>query len=58
MAFIRGGKYMSYHLRSAVEKLKDYYIRHLLISGITDETEEDLKKLTITELKNICNGLK
>jgi hypothetical protein len=49
---------MSYHLRSAVEKLKDYYIRHLLISGITDETEEDLKKLTITELKNICNGLK
>ena len=49
---------MSVYLRSAIEKLKDYYIRHLLTSGITDETEEDLKKLTITELKNISNGLK
>ncbi|MBS8264122.1 Fur-regulated basic protein FbpA [Mesobacillus boroniphilus] len=48
---------MSFHLRSAVEKLKDHYIRHLLTSGITDETEEDLKKLTITELKNISKGL-
>lgn len=48
---------MSFHLRSAVEKLKDHYIRHLLTKGITEETEEDLKKLTITELKNISNGL-
>lgn len=48
---------MSFHLRSAIEKLKDYYIRHLLTSGITDETEDDLKKLTITELKNISKGL-
>ncbi|MBT2637996.1 MULTISPECIES: Fur-regulated basic protein FbpA [unclassified Bacillus (in: firmicutes)] len=48
---------MSFHLRSAIEKLKDHYIRHLLTSGITDETEENLKKMTITELQNICNGL-
>jgi hypothetical protein len=48
---------MSIHLRSAIEKLKDHYINHLLNSGFTEETKEDLKRLTITELKNLTNDL-
>jgi hypothetical protein len=47
---------MSIHLRSAIEKLKDHYINHLIKSGFTGETEEDLKRLTITELKNLTNN--
>ena len=47
---------MSVHLRTAVEKLKDHYIQHLIKSKITNETEEELRKLTLTELKNLING--
>jgi hypothetical protein len=46
---------MSIHLRSAIEKLKDHYINHLLKSGFTEETKEDLERLTISELKNLTN---
>ncbi|WP_102262812.1 Fur-regulated basic protein FbpA [Mesobacillus jeotgali] len=47
---------MSLHLRTAVEKLKDHYIQHLIKSNITTESEEELRKLTLTELKNLING--
>jgi len=43
-------------LLSAVEKLKEHYIHFLIKSGLTEETEEELKKLTITELKNLSKG--
>lgn len=47
---------MSMHLRSAIEKLKDHYIHYLMKSGFTDATEDELKKFTITELKNLTNS--
>jgi hypothetical protein len=46
---------MSMHLRTAIEKLKDHYINHLIKSGFTEETKGDLKRLTITELKTLTN---
>ncbi|MEH7442164.1 Fur-regulated basic protein FbpA [Bacillus sp. JJ1122] len=46
---------MSLHLRSAIEKLKEHYIHYLIKSGLTDVTEDELKKFTITELKNLTN---
>jgi hypothetical protein len=48
---------MSMHLRTAIEKLKDHYIHFLLKSGFSDVSEDELRKLTITELKNLSNGL-
>jgi hypothetical protein len=53
----REGSSMSLHLRTAVEKLKDHYIQHLIKSKLTIETEEELRKLTLTELKNLLNGM-
>lgn len=47
---------MSLQLRTAVEKLKDHYIQHLIKSKMTNESEEELRKLTLTELKNLING--
>jgi hypothetical protein len=47
---------MSLHLRSAVDKLKDYYIQHLIKTRLTNESEKELKKLSLTELKNLING--
>ncbi|WHX38550.1 Fur-regulated basic protein FbpA [Mesobacillus sp. AQ2] len=47
---------MSLHLRTAVDKLKDHYIQHLIKTGLSKETENELKKLTLTELKNLTTG--
>ncbi|MEH7885220.1 Fur-regulated basic protein FbpA [Bacillus sp. JJ1609] len=47
---------MSMHLRSAIERLKDHYIHYLMKSGFTDATEDELKKFTITELKNLTDN--
>lgn len=43
-------------LRTAIEKLKNHYINFLLNSGFKDESEEELKKMTFTELKNLCKN--
>jgi hypothetical protein len=43
-------------LRSAIEKLKNHYICFLIDSGFKDESEEELKKMTFTELKNLCKN--
>jgi hypothetical protein len=47
---------VSLHLRAAVDKLKDHYIQHLIKTGLSNETEKVLKKLTLTELKNLTTG--
>ncbi|WP_176167354.1 Fur-regulated basic protein FbpA [Mesobacillus jeotgali] len=47
---------MSLYLRTAVDKLKDYYIQHLIKTRLTNESEKELRKLTLTELKNLING--
>ncbi|CAM3790947.1 Fur-regulated basic protein FbpA [Mesobacillus thioparans] len=47
---------MSLHLRTAVDKLKEHYIQHLINSGISKKDEKELRKLTLTELKNLLNG--
>lgn len=56
MKLIKEGFIVSLHLRTAVEKLKDHYIQHLIKSKMTNESEEELRKLTLTELKNLING--
>ncbi|WLR57117.1 Fur-regulated basic protein FbpA [Mesobacillus subterraneus] len=48
---------MSIHIRTAVEKLKDHYIQHLIKSKLSDESEEELRKLTLTELKTLINSI-
>lgn len=47
---------MSFHLRTAVEQLKEHYIKHLMKTGLTTISENELRKLTVTELKNLTNG--
>ncbi|RSD26098.1 Fur-regulated basic protein FbpA [Mesobacillus subterraneus] len=46
---------MSIFLRSAIDKLKEHYIQHLLNSGMTNMSETELKKMTVTELKDLLN---
>lgn len=47
---------MSMHLRTAVEKLKEYYIQFLLNRESNRFSEDELRGFTITELKNLCSG--
>jgi hypothetical protein len=48
---------MKNHLRDAVEKMREYYIQRLIESGVYNQEDEDLYKLTLTELKSIVNKL-
>nr|WP_285291724.1 Fur-regulated basic protein FbpA [Bacillus sp. ISL-35] len=56
MTIFKGGFSVSLHLRTAVDKLKDHYIQHLIKTGLSKESENELRKLTLTELKNLING--
>jgi hypothetical protein len=44
---------MSKHLRTALEKLKQFYITKIIDAGHPRETTQELKKLTVSELEAI-----
>lgn len=44
---------MSKHLRTALERLKQFYIMKIIDAGHHGETTQELKKLTVSELEAI-----
>ncbi|WP_354669992.1 Fur-regulated basic protein FbpA [Paenibacillus sp. BSR1-1] len=44
---------MGKHFRDGIEKLRNFYIKRLLESGILQSTDPKLTSLTISELKGI-----
>lgn len=49
---------MSNQLRQAIEKARQYYITKLVEAGVFNYSEQQLYKLTLTELEDIYKNYK